>query len=130
MTADALQEIINSAWEDRDRVSAATTGAVPDAVEAALDGLDTGSLRVAEKRDGSWVVNQWLKKAVLLGAKAHRLQVGAVVHRAVADGPRAAGGRHPGASGEGDPAGFSCFAPAGEPLLALRVRSVDGSAPS
>ncbi len=66
MTADALQEIIDSAWEDRDRVSTATTGAIPDAVEAALDGLDTGSLRVAEKRDGSWVVNQWLKKAVLL----------------------------------------------------------------
>jgi 2,3,4,5-tetrahydropyridine-2-carboxylate N-succinyltransferase len=66
MTADALQTIIDAAWEDRDRVSPGTTGEIRDAVEEALDGLDSGSYRVAEKRDGDWVVNQWLKKAVLL----------------------------------------------------------------
>ncbi len=70
MTADAssdpLQGIIDAAWEDRDRASPASGGEVRDAVEAALDGLDSGTYRVAEKIDGTWVVHQWLKKAVLL----------------------------------------------------------------
>ncbi|MHA1154121.1 MAG: 2,3,4,5-tetrahydropyridine-2,6-dicarboxylate N-succinyltransferase [Alphaproteobacteria bacterium] len=63
---DTLQGIIDAAWEDRERISPTSAGEIRDAVEAALDGLDSGSLRVAEKRDGSWLVNQWLKKAVLL----------------------------------------------------------------
>ena len=61
-----LAATIDAAWEARDTVSAATKGAVRDAVEAALEGLDGGRLRVAEKRDGRWHVHQWLKKAVLL----------------------------------------------------------------
>ena len=47
-------------------MSPATTGALRDAVETALDLLDRGAARVAEKSDGDWHVNQWLKKAVLL----------------------------------------------------------------
>jgi len=61
-----LEPIIEEAWESRDTLSAATTGPVRDAVNGALDGLDSGIFRVAEKIDGTWVVNQWLKKAVLL----------------------------------------------------------------
>jgi 2,3,4,5-tetrahydropyridine-2-carboxylate N-succinyltransferase len=61
-----VQAVIERAWEERDIISSATRGEVRDAVEQALDGLDTGSLRVAEKRDGKWHTNQWLKKAVLL----------------------------------------------------------------
>jgi 2,3,4,5-tetrahydropyridine-2-carboxylate N-succinyltransferase len=64
-TAD-LQDAIEAAWEERDRVTPATTGVVREAVETALALLDTGKARVAEKRDGEWTVNQWLKKAVLL----------------------------------------------------------------
>ncbi len=61
-----LAKTIDAAWDARDGISSATRGAVRDAVEAALDLLDKGKARVAEKRDGAWVVNQWLKKAVLL----------------------------------------------------------------
>jgi len=61
-----LEATIDTAWEDRDSLSPATTGAVRDAVETALLGLDSGKMRVAEKKNGSWHVNQWLKKAVLL----------------------------------------------------------------
>ena len=61
-----LQQTIEAAFEARDTVSPATKGAVRDAVETALDLLDKGKARVAEKKDGEWVVNQWLKKAVLL----------------------------------------------------------------
>jgi 2,3,4,5-tetrahydropyridine-2-carboxylate N-succinyltransferase len=61
-----LQQTIENAWENRDAVSFATKGPVRDAVEAALTLLDTGAARVAEKKEGAWTVNQWLKKAVLL----------------------------------------------------------------
>ena len=63
---DQLATIIDAAWDARDGVSSATQGELRDAVQTALAGLDDGSFRVAEKRDGTWQVNQWLKKAVLL----------------------------------------------------------------
>jgi 2,3,4,5-tetrahydropyridine-2-carboxylate N-succinyltransferase len=52
-------------------VSPDTKGAVRDAIEAALDALDTGALRVAEKVDGAWTVHQWAKKAVLLSFRLY-----------------------------------------------------------
>jgi 2,3,4,5-tetrahydropyridine-2-carboxylate N-succinyltransferase len=61
-----LQTVIDKAWEARDQLSPATKGEVRDAVKAALDALDSGRLRVAEKANGEWGVQQWLKKAVLL----------------------------------------------------------------
>src|ERR671912_748048 len=62
-----LAATIDDAFERRDAVNAGTEGAVREAVEEALSLLDSGAVRVAEKRDsGEWVVNQWLKKAVLL----------------------------------------------------------------
>ncbi len=68
MKTDQLAKIIDAAWEDRAALSPDTKGEHRDAVEAAIQGLDNGSLRVAEKSgNGDWVVHQWLKKAVLLG---------------------------------------------------------------
>jgi 2,3,4,5-tetrahydropyridine-2-carboxylate N-succinyltransferase len=61
-----LEATIEAAWDARDTVTAATTGAVRDAVETALGLLDSGKARVAEPVGDSWQVNQWLKKAVLL----------------------------------------------------------------
>jgi 2,3,4,5-tetrahydropyridine-2-carboxylate N-succinyltransferase len=67
MTHGDLETTIEKAWDERDRVTVATRGAVREAVEAALDLLDGGRARVAERApDGRWTVNQWLKKAVLL----------------------------------------------------------------
>lgn len=65
MTAH-LQSIIDAAWDARDGVNQTTTGEVRDAVVEALAMLDAGTARVAEKGADGWVVNQWLKKAVLL----------------------------------------------------------------
>ncbi len=61
-----LQKVIDAAWDDRAAISPATEGEVREAVEAALGALDEGELRVAEKHDGEWRVNEWAKKAVLL----------------------------------------------------------------
>lgn len=64
----ATQEaVIETAWEARDSISPSTRGEVRDAIETTLSDLDSGRLRVAEKRaDRNWQVNQWAKKAVLL----------------------------------------------------------------
>ena len=71
MDHGGLQATIEAAFEERASVGPQTQGAIRDAVEQALDLLDAGTLRVAEKVPGatgptSWRVNQWLKKAVLL----------------------------------------------------------------
>lgn len=79
-----LTAIIDAAWDARDAISSATQGEVRDAVQTALAGLDDGSLRVAEKLDGSWQVNQWLKKAVLL---SFRLNDNVVVDGGAAGAP-------------------------------------------
>ena len=66
MTNADLAATIDAAWENREALTSATRGAARDAVETALDGLDGGWLRVAEKTPSGWRVHQWLKKAVLL----------------------------------------------------------------
>ena len=63
----ALQSIIDTAFENRASLSpAAAPAEIRNAVEEVIAGLDAGTLRVAEKKDGQWVVNQWIKKAVLI----------------------------------------------------------------
>jgi 2,3,4,5-tetrahydropyridine-2-carboxylate N-succinyltransferase len=74
MSAD-LAATIDAAWEDRAGVNAATRGAVREAVDDALSLLDSGQARVAEKADGAWRVNQWLKKAVLLSFRLNDMEV-------------------------------------------------------
>ncbi len=80
---DTLIAAIEAGWDARAEVTPATRGDVRDAVTAAIDGLDDGSLRVAEPVTGpdgdEWRVNQWLKKAVLLSFRLH--------DNAVVDGP-------------------------------------------
>jgi 2,3,4,5-tetrahydropyridine-2-carboxylate N-succinyltransferase len=76
MTHGDLAKTIDDAFERRDDIGPRTQGAVRDAVEAALDLLDAGKARVAEKQpDGSWRVNQWLKKAVLLSFRLNDMSV-------------------------------------------------------
>lgn len=71
MNARELEKAIDEIWEDRDAIGPDNTGPGRDAIEAALDGLDSGALRVAEKDDDGWSVNQWLKKAVLLSFRIY-----------------------------------------------------------
>jgi 2,3,4,5-tetrahydropyridine-2,6-dicarboxylate N-succinyltransferase len=66
MSQHPLQQPIDELWEHRDSLSSATGGAARKAVEEALDALDSGAERVAEPTSTGWLVNQWLKKAVLL----------------------------------------------------------------
>ncbi|MBD8892304.1 2,3,4,5-tetrahydropyridine-2,6-dicarboxylate N-succinyltransferase [Roseibium litorale] len=77
MTTDLAQlaSTIDAAFDDRANIDINTQGDVRDAVEKALTLMDEGTLRVAEKKDGDWVVNQWAKKAVLLSFRLNDMEV-------------------------------------------------------
>ena len=70
-----LRPRIDALWEGREMISAATMGDDRAAVQDALDALDSGTLRVAEKGPGGWVVHEWLKKAVLLSFRLNDSEV-------------------------------------------------------
>src|SRR4051812_9344571 len=72
---DALQAIIERAWDERDSVGADTRGEVRQAVDSALAALDRGETRIAEKVGGAWTVHQWLKKAVLLSFRLNPMEL-------------------------------------------------------
>ena len=75
-----LRERIERAWEDRTNIDVTTKGDIREAVDAALEELDSGRLRVAEKFGEEWFVHQWLKKAVLLSFRLNDMA-------AIAGGP-------------------------------------------
>src|ERR1700716_325825 len=82
MSLASLESTINTAFDARDGISAATKGEVRDAVDHALDLLDKGEARVAMREaSGKWKVNQWLKKAVLLSFRLNDMS-------AISGGPR------------------------------------------
>ena len=66
MSDASLRSTIEQLWEERDTLTSATKGAAREAVEAALEALDAGQLRVASPGGPGWTVHEWLKKAVLL----------------------------------------------------------------
>jgi 2,3,4,5-tetrahydropyridine-2-carboxylate N-succinyltransferase len=69
-----LQRAIETAWETRETLGAGTAGEAREAVDAAIRLLDSGQARVAEKGADGWVVNQWLKKAVLLSFRLNPME--------------------------------------------------------
>ncbi len=76
MSNAQLEAAIESAWEARDTITPATTGEQREAIEDTLNALDSGALRVAEKlENGDWHVNQWAKKAVLLGFRIKDMEI-------------------------------------------------------
>jgi len=71
-----LEDAIENAWEFRDQITSTTVGETREAIEETLNALDSGVLRVAEKgKNGSWHVNQWVKKAVLLGFRIQDMEI-------------------------------------------------------
>ena len=76
MSNAQLEAAIEAAWEARDTITPSTGGETREAIEATLHALDSGTLRVAEKLDdGNWHVNQWAKKAVLLGFRIKDMEI-------------------------------------------------------
>ncbi len=76
MSNAILESEIEAAWNVRDTITPSTEGKVRDAIEETLEALDKGELRVAEKTESNvWKVNQWAKKAVLLGFRIKDMEI-------------------------------------------------------
>ena len=76
MSNAVLEKAIEAAWEVREEISPSTMGEIREAIETTLSALDNGSLRVAERTNGGdWVVNEWAKKAVLLGFRLKDMEI-------------------------------------------------------
>ena len=72
---EQLQAVVDRAWDERDSVGPQTKGEVRQAVDAAIAALDSGEARIAEQVESEWVVNQWLKKAVLLSFRLNPMEL-------------------------------------------------------
>ncbi|MDE0799741.1 MAG: 2,3,4,5-tetrahydropyridine-2,6-dicarboxylate N-succinyltransferase [Rhodospirillaceae bacterium] len=75
MNIKALQDRVEGAWDDRDSITTNTVGDYRVAVMETLTLLDGGAVRVAEKSDGTWHVNEWCKKAVLLSFRLNAMSI-------------------------------------------------------
>ena len=73
MNTEKLENIINRAFEDMQNVSDKSEREVLNAVKETIELTDKGEIRVANKRDGSWHVNQWVKKAILLSFRTNKM---------------------------------------------------------
>lgn len=82
--SEQLEQIIEAAWDARDTINHDTSGEIRDAVDEALNMLDSGVARVASNEGGEWVVHQWLKKAVLL---SFRLNDNVIMENGAAGAP-------------------------------------------
>ena len=70
-----LEELITKAFEDRDNINKDTQGEIREAVDVTLNQLDSGTIRVCEKSDDQWIVNQWIKKAILLSFRIQDMEL-------------------------------------------------------
>ena len=70
-----LKNIIESAFENRDQINTNTSGEIRESVDEALNQLDMGHIRVCEKNGEEWIVNQWIKKAILLSFRINDNEV-------------------------------------------------------
>ena len=62
----SFEKIINEAWDQKETITKASHPEVVKAIKNTIDQVDQGTIRVAEKKGNEWVVNQWIKKAILI----------------------------------------------------------------
>ena len=75
-----LKNLINKAFDDKERINNNTTGEIREAVNNTLDQLDKGKIRVCEKIKNEWIVNQWIKKAILLSFRLNDNEITKASH--------------------------------------------------
>ena len=73
MNTDKLQKIINENFEKKEKVNSKSDKKIIKAINETIDLVDQGKIRVANKIDGNWVVNQWIKKAILLSFRVNKM---------------------------------------------------------
>ena len=75
MNKNELETIINQAWEKKEEINKNSDKGIINAINQTINNLDSGTARVAEKIDGSWVTHQYLKKAIMLSFKIYEMEI-------------------------------------------------------
>ena len=75
MNLDKFEKVINEAFEMKEKINASSDKSVIDTIKETIELTDQGKIRVAEKKDGKWIVNQWVKKAILLSFKINKMEI-------------------------------------------------------
>ena len=75
MNLDKFEKTINDAFEIKEKINANSDKLIIDAIKETIELADQGKIRVAEKKNGSWIVNQWVKKAILLSFKINKMEI-------------------------------------------------------
>ena len=75
MNLDKFEKIVNESFEIKEKINIDSEKSIIDAINETIKLLDQGKIRVAEKKDGKWVVNQWIKKAILLSFKINKMKI-------------------------------------------------------
>jgi len=74
MNTNSFEKIINEAWDNKNQVNSKSSRKLLNAISKIIDLLDSGKVRVAEKKSGTWIVNQWIKKAILLSFRVSKMK--------------------------------------------------------
>ncbi len=74
MTTKSFENIINEAWNNKNQINSNSDKKILNAINETIELLDSGKIRVAEKKDNHWHVNQWIKKAILLSFRVNKMK--------------------------------------------------------
>jgi len=74
MNINPFEKIINEAWVSKSKVNLKSSRKLLNAISKTIDLLDSGKIRVAEKKNNEWIVNQWIKKAILLSFRVNKMK--------------------------------------------------------
>ena len=75
MKLNELEKIINDSFENKDNINTNSEQSIISAINETIELTDQGKIRVAEKKNGSWEINQWIKKAILLSFRINKMEI-------------------------------------------------------
>ena len=74
MDLKSFEKIINEAWENKSQINSKSNKKLLKTINQTIELLDSGKIRVAEKKNSSWITNQWVKKAILLSFRVNKMK--------------------------------------------------------
>ena len=75
MNLDKFEKTINDSFDNKEKINENSDRLITDTIKETIELLDQGKIRVAEKKDEKWTVNQWIKKAILLSFRINKMQI-------------------------------------------------------
>ena len=75
MSYNKLEKIINRSFENKEKIGPKSDKKLVKAINETINLVDSGKIRVANKQNGNWVVNQWIKQAILLSFKIKKMEM-------------------------------------------------------